>query len=123
MNLDNRLKSIKAIAKSRLDFTYNFVAESVTLDGNWHTKTISEAKLVLLGLEWWTSGIGDSAYFYTRKNGSSQTWEGILRSATGDYGGGQGSMILQPCDGDGKYQYKGGGDSGTLIVRRIGYFS
>lgn len=34
-----------------------------------------------------------------------------------------GSMILQPCDGDGKYQYKGGIDSGTLSVRRIGYFS
>jgi hypothetical protein len=89
----------------------------------WRTKTISGAKLVLLGIEWWTAGAGDSAYFYTRKNGSAQTWEGILRSTTGDYGGGQGSMILQPCDGDGKYQYKGGIDSGTLTVRRIGYFS
>jgi len=126
LHIDDRIKAIKGMtdAIETMEFNYGVSDISVTLDGVWRDKTVaSNAKLVLLTISWEDSTTGHLMWFYTRKKGSGQTWEGVARGrACADGGANVGSTILQPLDDDGKYQYKGGKDGGTFTLRQIGYF-
>ena len=126
MNLDNKLESIKGMVENRLNFAYSLSTLSVTLDGNWYEKTVaSNAVAVILGLTWETDTLNHIMYFYTRKNGSSEDWEQAAWARNGSNTGDKvryGTTIIQPLDLDGKYEYKGIKNSGTFIIKQVGYF-
>ncbi len=109
-----------------LDFQYDLQTLSITIDANWHEKTVaSNAVLVILGLTWQTDTLNYTMYFYTRKKGPSAAWEDPAWARNGNNSGDKaryGTTIIQPLSTDGKYEYKTQKESGTLTVKRIGYF-
>jgi hypothetical protein len=92
---------------------------SITSDGNWHELTINtNARIAVIGILWDGAGSSDWIRFYTRKKGSSSTFEGIVRLNAYDGGG----MITQPCDSSGKLEYYCALTAGSVTVRLIGYW-
>jgi hypothetical protein len=81
------------------------VSYTPTSDSAWHDVTVAGAPtnavvIAVLSVYWQGDADVDYFSFYTRKNGSSATYEGVAGGA-----GRHGSMIFQVLDTDNKYEY------------------
>jgi hypothetical protein len=77
----------------------------------------SSVVIAVLSVYWGGDVDADWFLFYTRKKGSSATYEGIA-SGTGRHG----SMVFQLIDADNKYEYKSTVVSAAFYtITQIGY--
>lgn len=98
-------------------WTRSLATIAITANSAWHEVTVvAGATLVLLSVNWTGDADEDTMLFYTRKLGSSETYEGIARGENC-----HGSMIWQELDEDGKFEYYCTLMSGSIVVKRWGY--
>jgi hypothetical protein len=98
------------------------ISYAPTSDTAWHEVTIAGAPtnavvIAVLSVFWQGDADADYFLFYTRKKGSSATYEGVAIGA-----GRHGSMIFQLVDVDNKYEYKSTVVSAaSYLITQVGY--
>jgi hypothetical protein len=90
---------------------------SLTNDSAWHDVTVAAgATVVFLAFKSINDNGTDYTVLYTRKNGETVDFDGIVQGF-GRAGGG----IVQECDADGKFEYYLTAVSGTAALVQMGY--